>query len=382
MTDIKNNNKNNKNILSDDLMNQLKLNISLDPHGKENIIFLKQFGDNHNHVYSLYELGQDSLKLIDGYINNVYDLDCIFNSEYIRYESYKVENKDIIDEDEDDMSFNSDGVNRILIDRSKKIIIDIGYDSIKILSFKPIPEDIKEGLKKIQFDGFSSKTLNSVHILAYNSERGMYLTDFKINDKYLDLDIELNYNEDFLSIYDNIIDNLKKDQIGLYLLHGTHGTGKTTLIRHIIRKINKRLIFISPSMASQFSNPDMIPFLMRYPNSVIIIEDSENIIKNREHGNDQSVSNLLNLSDGILGDCLKFQIICTFNTNKSDIDSALSRKGRLIESYEFKELSIEKSNNLLESLGYSKLNKSMRLSDIYNQSENHFDSKRDKIGFQ
>ena len=330
---------------NEELSNKVKLHLSFEPHGKEHILFLKYFGDNNKFSYVLHELDKDSLKIADNYVSKYFNLECISNSIYIGYEDYKTETESdvIVLVDESELQpYN--GSNRIMIDHNKKIIVDFSYDAIKILSFTPLPENLKEDLKKIQFEGFSKKAMSSVHILANSKERGMYLSDFKIEDKYTDLDIGSNYNDDFSPIYNNIIENLNKDQIGLYLLHGMHGTGKTTLIRHIIRKINKRLIFISPTMATQFSNPDMIPFLMRYPNSIIIIEDSENIIKKREHGNDQSVSNLLNLSDGILGDCLKFQIICTFNTRKSDIDEALLRKGRLIESYEFDKLTKEKTN--------------------------------------
>tara|TARA_R110000772_G_scaffold62549_2_gene140555 strand:+ start:1520 stop:2716 length:1197 start_codon:yes stop_codon:yes gene_type:complete len=371
---------------SEELDNKVKLHLSFEPHGKEHILFLKYFGDNNKYSHVLHELDKDSLKLMDDYVSEYFNLECINGSTYLGYEDYKTETEIqenvIIPVDEFELQpYN--GSNRIMIDHTKKVIVDFSFDAVKILSFNPLPGNLKEDLKKIQFDGFSKKTMSSVHILAHSQERGMYLTDFKIDDKYEDLDIKSNYNDDFLLIYNSIIDNLNKDQIGLYLLHGIHGTGKTTLIRHIIRKINKRLIFISPSMATQFSNPDMIPFLMRYPNSIIIIEDSENIIKKRENGNDQSVSNLLNLSDGILGDCLKFQIICTFNTRKSDIDEALLRKGRLIESYEFGKLTEEKTNELLTKLGHPKSDKPMRLSDIYNPDENHFDTNEGtSIGFK
>jgi hypothetical protein len=375
MTDNKN---------SDRLQDDIKLQISLDPHSKETVLFLKHFGDNHKYTHASYELDNDAMKLASEYIDTVYNLDYIFSNTYVGYEDFKTEEgtTEVTHSHPDnlkDQPYNP--INRLMIDIAKKVIIDFGYDYIKIISLTPTTDDIKEELKRIQFDGFSNKTKNSVHVLASSQDRGMYLSDFEIDGKYTDLDIATNYNDDFLPIYENILKNLNKDQIGLYLLHGTHGTGKTTLIRHLIRKINKRLIFISPSMASQFSSPDMIPFLMKYPNSIIIIEDSENIIKERVNGSDQSVSNLLNLSDGILGDCLKFQIICTFNTAKEEIDQALYRKGRLIESYEFKKLSKEKSNNLQRKLGYKESNEDMRLSDIYNPEENHFDVDRERIGF-
>ena len=61
-------------------------------------------------------------------------------------------------------------------------------------------------------------------------------------------------------------------------------------------------------------NPEFIDLLIDNPNAVLIIEDAENIIMDRKINNNSSVSNLLNISDGLLSDCLNVQIICTFNS--------------------------------------------------------------------
>lgn len=365
------------------LDNDIKIQLSLDPHSIENLIFLKYFRENEKSIISLDDLDDKTRTKIIEELTSEYDLECVHEYESIGYDSYRVENGggEIIDED--DLNFDYDGTYRIWVDRKSDVLIYAPRKYIKILSKEKISEEIFDRIKEILFKGFAEKTMSSVHVLAMSLDRGMYLSDFKIDNRYVDLDIDANYNDDFMPIYENIVDNLDKSQIGLYLLHGSHGTGKTTLIRHLIRKVNKRVIFISPSMASKFSDPDMIPFLMKYPDSIIIVEDSENIIKKREHGDDQSVSNLLNLSDGILGDCLRFQIICTFNTGKSEIDPALLRKGRLIDSYEFGKLDIDKTNALLNKLGYPNSDEPMRLSDIYNPSDNNFDSNPDRsIGFR
>jgi len=55
---------------------------------------------------------------------------------------------------------------------------------------------------------------------------------------------------------------------------------------------------------------------------------------------------LLNISDGLLYDCLNIQIICSFNIDIIKVDSALLRKGRLIAKYEFKELEVAKAQAL------------------------------------
>jgi len=138
-------------------------------------------------------------------------------------------------------------------------------------------------------------------------------------------------------------------------------------------------------MASDISSPGLITILIQNPNSIFVIEDAENIIIDREKNGSSPVSALLNISDGLLADCLNVQIICSFNTDLSKIDNALMRKGRLIAKYEFKELEVEKAQQLSNKLGFkTTIDESMTLTNIYNQEEKDFlhTNKRASIGFQ
>jgi SpoVK/Ycf46/Vps4 family AAA+-type ATPase len=125
---------------------------------------------------------------------------------------------------------------------------------------------------------------------------------------------------------------------------------------------------------------------MEYKNSILIIEDAEKVLGTRENSNNmsQSTSNLLNLTDGILGDCLNIQIVATFNTKRDNIDDAFMRKGRLIAEHKFTKLSIEESNKLLESLSKDVITEEeMALSDIYNIDVDIYKTikQKGKIGF-
>jgi hypothetical protein len=103
---------------------------------------------------------------------------------------------------------------------------------------------------------------------------------------------------------------------------------------------------------------------------VLVIEDAENIIMDRRFNSNSSVSNLLNISDGLLSDCLNVQIICTFNNALSTVDSALMRKGRLIARYEFGKLGTEKAQRLSDHFGYTEtIIKPMTIAEIANPAE-------------
>lgn len=189
-----------------------------------------------------------------------------------------------------------------------------------------------------------------------------------------------NYNDDFKDIYERILTRLEtNNDKGLVLLHGIPGTGKTTFIRHICGKIkDKKIIYIPSDMAAAMTDPAFLTFLIQYSNSILIIEDAEELLRNRAQMNrTNAISNLLNMSDGLLSDVLNIQILCTFNCSISDIDPALLRKGRIIAKYEFKELCLEKTKKLLPSAIQP-----MTLADIYNHEDGDFqNNKKSTIGF-
>jgi hypothetical protein len=227
-------------------------------------------------------------------------------------------------------------------------------------------------------------TRNKIFIV-YRSSSGFAKKGFNV--KKINVDLEENYNDDFPDMSSKIITGLNsKDKTNLVILSGAPGVGKTTYIRYLASKLKKNIIFVSPDMVTSITDPAFIPFLMDNNDSILIIEDAEPALEKRGHGGRSSaVSNVLNLTDGLLSDCLNISIVATFNTGSKNIDEALLRKGRLLMNYRFDKLDIEKSKKLLKKLGHLEVEvtEPMTLSDIYYYgSENNGDDKeKRKIGF-
>jgi hypothetical protein len=221
--------------------------------------------------------------------------------------------------------------------------------------------------------------------LVIQTNRGYDTTSFELPKQKLD--IELGYGKSFKPIHEKIIHKLnERKSKGLVLLHGTPGTGKTHYLKYLASKIkNKRVLFIPPFLADFITSPEMTPFLIQNAGSVLFIEDAERVITDRNTGGGNGVSNILNITDGILSDILNIQIVATFNMDKKKIDEALLRKGRLIAEHKFDALPTEDAQALIDHLGYDyKTDKPMTLTEIYNLSEVEYKSEdkgRPTIGF-
>lgn len=166
-----------------------------------------------------------------------------------------------------------------------------------------------------------------------------------------ELSIKDYYNDDFEDVHQTILDRLNtNNDKGIVLLHGLPGTGKTTYIRYLIGQLRKKVIFMNPSLAEDLTSPEFMSFLVEHPNTVIVVEDAEHLIMDRNISGRDSVSSLLNMSDGLLSDFLNIQLVCTFNMPLDRVDKALLRKGRLIALYDFGKLAVDKANRLAAQL--------------------------------
>lgn len=265
-----------------------------------------------------------------------------------------------------------------------KVMIRIQQDKLIIIAptednkvYKKVFDFIRKSFKRMKLD-------KEFFILNFKNNH-FSLKSIKI--KPVDLDLKKNYNDDFMEFDKDLVSNLENEKSGIILLHGEPGTGKTTYLKKLIIDVDKKFIYINPNLVPNLLSPDFIDFIAQNNNSILIIEEAEKIIKDRINfdSNQASVSNLLNISDGLLSDALQMKIICTFNADIKDIDKALLRKGRIMSKYEFKALEKNKAQEIITEL-YPEDNivvdKAMTIAEIYNFDKKDYQVRYNSVGFK
>lgn len=172
---------------------------------------------------------------------------------------------------------------------------------------------------------------------------------------------DLHYGDGFEEFHNTLIKRLDDDTKGLVLFHGDPGTGKTQYIRHLLKELcgaDKAVLYSPPAVSASLAEPAMINFISdwimaEHRDCILLIEDAEPLLESRSGGADgrsTGISNLLNITDGILNDILGLMVIATFNIEIDKIDSALLRPGRLIGRKEFKRMNELQVHKLAKAL--------------------------------
>lgn len=172
---------------------------------------------------------------------------------------------------------------------------------------------------------------------------------------------DLHYGDGFEDFHGKLLKRIETSTKGLILLHGEPGTGKTQYIRVLLKelsKINKSILYAPPSLSASLTDPSMIEFISDWilgeeRDCILLIEDAEPLLEVRggSDGRSMGISNLLNMTDGLLNDILGLTVIATFNTPLSKIDPALLRPQRLVARKEFRKLSKDQFEKLSSALG-------------------------------
>lgn len=231
-------------------------------------------------------------------------------------------------------------------------------------------EDVIKFKKFFESIIIEEESKNKLFMLKQSDYGSLVLDSFPMNCS--DIDLEINYGKKFRVTHDLVLRNLKEKKSGLYIFHGPAGTGKTSYIKYLTGQVeHKKFIFVPNTMISNIFSPKFVDKLYSFRDSVLILEDAEICLFKRDGSNNELVSGMLNITDGLLKELLNISIIVTFNSAETkELDQALLRKGRLHLMYKFDLLSVEDATVLSQRLGLkNKIINPTSLADVYNLDE-------------
>ena len=211
---------------------------------------------------------------------------------------------------------------------------------------------------------------------------------------------DLHYGDGFEQFHQDLMNRIDTQTKGLVLLHGDPGTGKTQYIRVLLKELasmNKSVLYAPPSLSASLTEPEMIEFISDWvieseKDCILLIEDAEPLLEARNgfDGRTTGISNLLNMTDGLLNDILGLMVIATFNTELAKIDPALLRPQRLLARKMFKKMPRERAERLAETLEAQlpDIKYPASLAEFYASKHNHnvlihdLEEDRKQIGFK
>jgi hypothetical protein len=162
------------------------------------------------------------------------------------------------------------------------------------------------------------------------------------------------------------VDKFIASDSNVLIFNGPMGTGKSSLIAHIINRgqFSAMTAFDDKVM----KNDSLYTNFISWSQNLMVLEDADLLLLGRVDKDNDTMSKLLNVSEGII-DTHGKKIIFTANLgNVRDIDAALLRPGRCFDIVEFRELTMDEANVARTKLGkrlFTNEKKTYSLAQVY-----------------
>lgn len=205
------------------------------------------------------------------------------------------------------------------------------YVSVQVLSHnQKFVEEVRDFFKS---QWAPAEKTGHIYAIVRN---GMHLGLNSIGNAGIPL-VDGNYTPKVREDYQYAISDLNSESPSgrIVIMRGPAGTGKTHLIRAMLLQVpDAMFVLISPEVVTNLAGPELLPLLMNYRGGstgpiVLVLEDADRCLVDRDDGNMSLIQSLLNLGDGILGSLLDIRIVATTNADELKLDKAVTRPGRL-----------------------------------------------------
>lgn len=202
------------------------------------------------------------------------------------------------------------------------------------------------------------------------------------------ISVPLNYRPAIQAAYpwlnrdlNDYIDDYLNSNASVLILIGPPGVGKTSFIKSLIHRsgADAKVAYDEKVMGDDGLFAGFIDDDTRF----MIMEDADAFLQSRTDGNTM-MHKFLNVSDGLISAADKKLVFSTNLPNVTDIDSALMRPGRCYDVIQFRSLTREEAQAVIDETGHGQLpegKKEITLAEIFSQQPSDGYKRRKSIGF-
>lgn len=197
--------------------------------------------------------------------------------------------------------------------------------------------------------GFGKHHIAQIHWWYNGGSRGPSLKKIYLPPVTTQLHPE--YYPDIEGGPQSFISEYLNSEESILLMAGPPGTGKTTLLRHMIVE-HKLVAHVCYDEALMASDAVFQTFLMDRESDLLIIEDADVVLTSRERDNNHLMARFLNVSDGLIKLPNKKLIFTSNATDFNKIDHALLRPGRCFAVLHTRPLTLKEAQDAAKVGGF------------------------------